>query len=280
MKKTETIEHHPNYKVAEEDYNFLVTNYARPMRLGLDYMKAEMIMENLGIEYTIVVFGGTRIIESKKAEQKLTYLKKEFESSTDKKAVSNKIKIANQILKKSKYYDIAREFGSLVGKSGKGSEDTRVTLMTGGGPGIMEAANRGAYDVGAKSIGLNITLPREQFPNKYITPELCFQFHYFTIRKMHFMQRAKGLVVFPGGYGTLDEVFELMTLVQTKSTKPLPIIFVGKEYWQKLINFEFLAQEGVINYEDLEIFSFAQTAQEAWDTIIEWHKKNETPLFG
>jgi len=151
--------------------------------------------------------------------------------------------------------------------------------MTGGGPGIMEAANRGASDVGAKSIGLNINLSHEQFPNPYISPDLCFQFRYFAIRKLHFMQRAKALVIFPGGYGTMDELFEVLTLIQTLKTPSIPVILVGKEYWNRVIDFEFLQEEDVIAYDDLTILSYANNAQEAWEKIILWHKENGSALF-
>ena len=167
----------------------------------------------------------------------------------------------------------------MIGKSGKGPDDCRVTLMTGGGPGIMEAANRGAHDVGAKSIGLNITLPHEQFPNPYITKELCFQFYYFGIRKLHFMQRAKALVVFPGGFGTLDELFDLLTLIQTKKSPLIPIVLVSKYYWSNVINFDFLVAQGVITKEDLELFTYVESAEEAWLAINSWYKVREITLF-
>jgi len=183
------------------------------------------------------------------------------------------------MVRKSLYYDEARKFGQLIGKSGKSPEDCHVTLMTGGGPGIMEAANRGALDVGAKSIGLNIELSHEQFPNPYITPELCFQFRYFGMRKLHFMQRAKALVIFPGGFGTLDELFEILTLIQTMKSPSIPIILLGKEYWQRVVDFEFLKEEDVISENDLDMVTYASSAKEAWEKIIQWHEENKTPLF-
>ena len=152
-------------------------------------------------------------------------------------------------------------------------------IMTGGGPGMMEAANRGAYDVGAKSIGLNISLPHEQFPNPYITPDLCFRFHYFGIRKLHFLLRAKALVAFPGGYGTFDEVFETLTLVQTRSIKPVPVVLVGEDYWRRALDVDFLIEEGVIDPEDRELFWYAETAEEIWTSILKWHEANGTPLY-
>jgi len=170
-------------------------------------------------------------------------------------------------------------FGRLVGESGKGPKDCKVTLMTGGGPGIMEAANRGAHDVGAKSIGLNIKLPNEQHPNPYITPELSFSFYYFGIRKLHFMQRAKALVVFPGGFGTLDELFDILTLIQTGKSPHIPIVLVSKTYWNRVLDFDFLIEEGVITKNDKCLFRYAESAEEAWETILTWHQTKDTPLF-
>jgi uncharacterized protein (TIGR00730 family) len=164
-----------------------------------------------------------------------------------------------------------------VGSCG-GNDGSRLVIMTGGGPGIMEAANRGAYDVGAKSVGLNINLPHEQYPNPYITPDLCFRFHYFALRKMHFLQRAKALVAFPGGFGTIDELFEVLTLVQTRKIKPVPIVLVGEEYWRRAVNVEFLADEGSIDAEDRELFWFAETADEIWGSILEWYDACGAPL--
>ena len=177
------------------------------------------------------------------------------------------MRIARNILAKSHYYDEAREFGRLVSKESQLNHDHEFVIITGGGPGVMEAANRGAFDNGAKTIGMNITLPLEQEPNPYITPELCFQFHYFAVRKMHFMLRAKALVAFPGGYGTLDELFEALTLVQTHKLKPLPIILFGEKYWRRLIDFDYLVQEGTIAAKDVELFVYADKAIDAWNYI-------------
>ncbi len=268
----------PNYIPADQDSDFLRQDEVRGVRLEVDYLKPELLMRQYGIEHTIVVFGSTRIVEESEAKRKVKSLEEAQKQSSD-PSLEKELRIAKRILDKSMYYDMARTFGSLVGRSGKGSDDTRVTLMTGGGPGIMEAANRGAFDVGAKSIGLNITLPHEQFPNPYITPELCFQFHYFAIRKLHFLRRAKALVVFPGGFGTFDESFGAVTLAQTHKIDPMPIIFVGESYWRKLINIEMFAEEGVIAEEDLELFKFAESAEEAWEMILQWYKDNGEPLI-
>jgi len=177
------------------------------------------------------------------------------------------------------YYDDARLFGRLVGNAGEGPLDNRVILMTGGGPGIMEAANRGARDVGAKSIGLNIHLPHEQLPNPYIAPELCFQFHYFAIRKLHFFQRAHALVAYPGGFGTLDELFEILTLIQTRKTPLMPVVMVGKEYWKRLLDIGFLIEEGMISPKDPELFSIVDDAHGAWRYIRQWHIDRKTHLY-
>ncbi len=275
----QTIKSSPSYRLAIEDEDFLESSQARSVRLELDYLKAELKMNELGIEHTIVVFGSARIVERQTAMKRLKAIQESLEKKSDDRALLRELYIAERMVGKSIYYDDARAFGALVGKSGKKPEDCRVILMTGGGPGIMEAANRGSYDVGAKTIGLNIHLPHEQFPNPYITPELCFQFHYFATRKMHFLSRAKALVVYPGGFGTFDELFETLTLIQTGKTHKMPVVLVGKSYWEKAINFAFLQEEGVIAPEDLEIFTFVDNADEAWKHILKWHKKEGNPLF-
>ncbi|GIU00266.1 hypothetical protein TSL6_07720 [Sulfurovum sp. TSL6] len=279
LKQIKTIVNDPSYEIAEEDKNFIYSDEARGVRLQLDYLKAEVKMQKQGVDHTIVVFGSARIVEFDIAIKELKKIEKELEASPHSEALLIALKKAESIVRKSHYYDEARKFGQLVGKSGKSPEDMHVTLMTGGGPGIMEAANRGASDVGSKSIGLNIDLSHEQFPNPYITPELCFQFRYFAVRKLHFMQRAKALVIFPGGFGTLDELFEVLTLIQTKKSHPIPVILLGKEYWNRMIDFDFLQEEDAIASHDLDILSYVDNAEEAWDAIIQWHKKNKTPLF-
>ncbi|GIT97866.1 LOG family protein [Sulfurovum sp. TSL1] len=279
LQQIRAIVNDPSYEIAEEDKNFIYTNEARGVRLQLDYLKAEVKMQKQGVDHAIVVFGSARIVEFDVAIKALKKIEKELENSPHSEALLIALKKAESRVRKSHYYDEARKFGQLVGQSGKTPEDTHVTVMTGGGPGIMEAANRGASDVGAKSIGLNIELSHEQFPNPYITPELCFQFRYFAMRKLHFMQRAKALVVFPGGFGTLDELFEVLTLIQTKKTPPIPVILLGKEYWNRMIDFEFLQEEDAIAPHDLDIVMYVDNAEEAWHAIIQWHKKNKTPLF-
>ena len=255
--------------MAEEDTDFLQSHETLGNRLGLDYLKAELLLAKHKIDKTIVVFGSTRIIEETAANRHLVKAEAALAKEPDSKRLLREVKVAKKILKKSRFYTIARAFGQLVGR------DEDVTLMTGGGPGIMEAANRGAFDVGANSIGLNISLPHEQFPNPYVTPELCFQFHYFAIRKLHFIQRAKAIAVFPGGFGTVDEVFGILTLIQTRKIEPIPIIFVGKKYWKKMIDMKFMQDEGVIDDEDSELFWYVESAQEAFETINTWYKENK-----
>ncbi len=274
-----TIMKSPTYKMAEEDEKFISSYEARAIRLELDYLKCELKMNEYGIKHTIVVFGSARIVEKKTAMKRLKIIQEMLEKKDNDRNLLRELYIAERMVGKSIYYEDARKFGRLVGKSGKGAKDCKVTLMTGGGPGIMEAANRGAYDVGSKSIGLNIKLPHEQYPNPYITPDLCFLFHYFAVRKLHFLNRAKALVVYPGGFGTFDELFETLTLIQTKKSDKIPVVLVGRNYWEKAIDFDFLKDEGVIAPDDVNIFKFADNADEAWKHIVSWHEKNDKPLF-
>ena len=190
-----------------------------------------------------------------------------------------RVEIAERILEKSRYYDIAREFGRLVSAADWAATGSRAVIMTGGGPGIMEATNRGAFDVGAESIGLNIELPRGQFPNPYVTPGLCFNLDYFAIRKLHLVKRARALVAFPGGFGTMDELFETLTLAQTRKIKPIPVVLVGEEFWRGAVDFDFLVNEGVVDAEDIELFQFAESADEIWQAILRWHEAAGTPLI-
>jgi uncharacterized protein (TIGR00730 family) len=270
----------PSYLRTDQDINILRRDELRPTRLQLDYLKPELILQDHGVVSTIVVFGGTRIVEPTAAQRRLERARTRAAANPSDDALRHQVQVAERVLAKSKYYEVARELGRLVGRSGSGPLDCRLVIVTGGGPGIMEAANRGADDVGAKSVGLNITLPGEQFPNPYITPELCFLFHYFALRKMHFLMRAKALVAFPGGYGTLDELFETLCLVQTRKVDPLPIVLVGKEYWRKAFDAQYLAAEGVIDEEDVDLFTFAESADEIWNTILEWYRQSGISIVG
>jgi uncharacterized protein (TIGR00730 family) len=251
----------------------------RGVRLQIDYLKPELLLEQHGVAHSIVVFGSTRLQEPDAAQRKVEAIEQALAIDPADEDLQRRLNVALSIREKSRYYEEARAFGRLVATSGKGPKDCCVTLVTGGGPGIMEAANRGAYDVGAKSIGLNITLPHEQYPNPYITPELCFRFHYFAIRKLHFLKRAKALVAFPGGYGTLDELFETLTLIQTRSITPLPVVLVGESFWRQAIDVDFLVTEGVIDAEDRDLFWYAETAEEIWQGIQHWHRASGNPLL-
>ncbi len=268
-----------SYRPAVEDIDFLGGDDTRGVRLQLDYLKADRVLKQHGIEHTIVVFGGTRIVEPIAAQRKLDELRVAISASPGDSELQSRLRVAQQVLAKSHYYSIAREFSELVAKSGKGPADSRLVVVTGGGPGIMEAANRGAHEAGGKTIGLNITLPHEQYPNPYVTPELCFQFHYFALRKMHFMLRARALVAFPGGFGTFDEMFETLTLIQTRKIKPVPVVLVGEAYWRKAFDVDFLVDEGVIDAEDRDLFWFAETAEDIWSGLLLWYQNNGEALI-
>ncbi|HVA37893.1 MAG TPA: TIGR00730 family Rossman fold protein [Candidatus Dormibacteraeota bacterium] len=268
----------PSYRQADEDVDFLRRDETRGIRLEVDYLKPELMLRDQRIEQTIVVFGSTRIREPAAARRALDEARAALAREPASKELARRVARAERIVEKSRFYEIARDFGRLVGGVEGDGERSRMVVMTGGGPGIMEAVNRGAYDVGAKSIGLNITLPHEQYPNPYITPELCFRFHYFALRKLHFLMRAKALVAFPGGYGTFDELFEILTLVQTRKTTPVPVILVGESYWRKAVNIDFLVEEGTIDVEDRDLFWYAESADEIWNGILRWHEANGQPL--
>jgi len=261
----------PSYREADQDPDFLHSPDARGMRLQLDFAKADAALARAGIDHTIAVFGSTRTCEPHAAQRQLRRAREALVAAPHDPALRQRVAIAERVEANSRYYDIAREFAHLVAalppEPGKGT----LTILTGGGPGIMEAANRGAHDAGARNVGLNITLPHEQYPNPYITPELCFRFHYFGIRKLHFLLRARALVAFPGGYGTFDELFETLALVQTRKMAPIPIVLVGAAYWQRAFDVDFLVGEGVIDPEDRELFWFAESAREIWDGILRWY---------
>lgn len=264
----------PTYLPADEDPEFVRRPETRGIRLHVDYLKAEMHLRQAGVRHTIVVFGSTRLCEPAAARRRLDEARALAAAAPEDPDLRRRVGIAARIAAKSRYYDVARELGRIVGSRGDQPAEDRLVIATGGGPGIMEAANRGACDVGAKSVGLNITLPHEQFPNPYVTPELCFRFHYFAIRKLHFLLRARALVAFPGGYGTCDELFETLTLVQTRTIAPLPVVLVGADYWRRALDVGFLVDEGTIDPEDAEIFGYAETAAEIWEWIEAWWRRN------
>jgi len=260
-----------SYIPADRDTEFMQREELRPLRLGLELLKPELIQKEQGIQSTIVVFGSARLQEPAAAELALRTAERELAEHQEDPSRRRQVAVAKRQRELSKYYDVAREFARLVSGSCQIDGRCDYVIVTGGGPGIMEAANRGAADVQAKSIGLNITLPHEQRPNPYITPELCFQFRYFALRKMHFLIRAKALVAFPGGFGTLDELFETLTLIQTGKVTGVSVVLVGRAFWERLINWEFLVEEGLIGPQDLRLFHYAETAQEAWDLIARNH---------
>jgi len=256
-----------SYRKAYEDNEFLGREELRPVRFQLELLKPEMILQEHNITSTVVVFGSARIWDRQEALDRVEEVKKACAANPKNTALKNKLKSVKNLVKISKYYEMARDFARLVAeKSGN-----RFIVVTGGGPGIMEAANRGAYEGDAKSIGLNITLPHEQGPNPYVSPEFAFRFHYFAIRKMHFMMRSKALVVFPGGFGTFDELFEAITLMQTGKKTKYPVVLVGKEYWQNVVNMQLMADWGVISVEDIGLFHFVDSAQEAWQVIADFY---------
>jgi hypothetical protein len=262
----------PAYRLAYTDTDFLMRDELRPLRLQLELLKPELILNEHGIEGTIVVFGGARIPEPALARERLAAAEAAHREDPADPGKAAEVQRAGRLVARARYYDEARRLAFLISSRNKASARFNWVVVTGGGPGIMEAANRGACDAGVESIGLNIVLPFEQKPNGYITPELCFQFHYFAIRKMHFLLRAKALVVFPGGYGTLDELFETLTLIQTQKIKPFPVLIFGKAFWDRIIHFEALVEEGTISPEDVHLFTYVETAEEAWEAICRAHR--------
>ena len=269
----------PSYRVAIEDIDFLASDSVRGLRLQMDYLKPELLLRANNVKRTIVVFGSSRIRDPAEAHRRVEALRAALPLAGGDSEDARRLAIAERVLSNSRYYDVARAFGRIVAEANAHSGDGQTLIMTGGGPGIMEAANRGAFDAKVKTIGLNISLPREQFPNPYVSPELCFNFRYFSMRKLHFLQRAMALVAFPGGFGTLDELFEVLTLSQTRKIRPIPIVLVGERFWRKAVNFDFLVEEGVIEIEDRDLFWYAETAEEIWNGIQTWEREHRE-LYG
>jgi uncharacterized protein (TIGR00730 family) len=261
----------PSYQLAEYDINFLKRDEIRPVRMHLELLKTETLLRDHAIKSTVVVFGSARIPPRDVAEAELRAAKQSADASPASAQLKRAVSRAESILAKSRFYDEARQFGQIVSRACQIDKRCDFVVTTGGGPGIMEAVNRGAFDINCKSIGLNIDLPHEQEPNPYITPDLCFQFHYFAIRKFHFILRAKALVVFPGGYGTLDELFDTLCLRQTKRMQAIPIILYGREYWESIIDFHKMTDEGVVADDDLDLISYAETPEQAWQIITDFH---------
>lgn len=256
---------HPAYRLAFQDMDFLLREDLRPVRFQLELLKPQLILDAANIASTFVVYGSARIPEPSKAQALL-----ELADTPQQK------KIAERLIEKSKYYDVARELARIVSNFPLDEAGKRhFVVCSGGGPSIMEAANRGAQDVGAESVGLNIVLPHEQAPNPYVTPGLSMQFHYFALRKMHFLLHARAVAVFPGGFGTFDESFELLTLIQTGKIDPIPVLFYGKDFWNRVVNFDALCEEGVIGPRDLGLFHFVETAEEGWEIVQDFWRKKE-----
>ena len=268
----EAIMSSSTYKVAHEEKEFLNSNEMRGVRMLLEISKPELHLELAGITSTIIVFGGARIVDRDNAMKRLDEAKQALNKNPESESLKKGVRGCEKLLDLSRFYKSAREFAFLASKHGQSNLDkdqkcSSHVIVTGGGPGIMEAANRGAFEAGCRSVGLNISLPFEQHPNSFVTPELCFQFNYVSIRKFHFVMRSVGAVLFPGGYGTLDELFELLTLRQVGTKSPMPIVLFGREFWERVIDFDFLAESGLISQDDLKLFYFADSAEEAWGYI-------------
>jgi uncharacterized protein (TIGR00730 family) len=261
-----------SYRLAQLDVEFIGRPEQRPIRMQLELQKAETVLRERGVRSTVVVFGGTQIVPRHEAEARMELARQELAFRPDDPRAQRDVARAERILANSHFYDEAREFSRIASAACKESGDKcDFVVMTGGGPGVMEAANRGAFEIGAQSVGLNIELPHEQEPNPYITPELCLQFHYFATRKFHFVLRAAALVIFPGGFGTLDELFDALTLRQTGRMQEIPIIMYGSDYWRRIIDFQALADEGVIADAHLDLIHYADAPADAWGIIEKFH---------
>ena len=253
------------YQLAFQDNEFLLREDLRPVRFQLELLKPELLLDEAKIESMLVIYGSARIPEPAEADA--------LEAAATDDVQRN---IARRLKAKAKYYEEARKLARLASQVPPDENGCRhFVVCSGGGPSIMEAANRGAADVGKESVGLNIVLPHEQAPNRFVTPDLSFQFHYFALRKMHFLLRARAVCVFPGGFGTFDEMFELLTLIQTGKIKPIPIVLFGKEFWERVVNFEALVEEGVVSARDLGLFKFVETAEEAWQIVQDFYANIE-----
>ena len=254
----------PAYKLAFQDDEFLLREDLRPVRFQLELLKPELLLNEADIASTFVFYGSARIPAPDMADALIAAATNDQQRG-----------IAERLKAKARYYEVARELARLASRSADDSDGKKhFVVCSGGGPSIMEAANRGAAEVGKESIGLNIVLPHEQMPNRYVTPDLSFQFHYFALRKMHFLLRARAVAVFPGGFGTFDEMFELLTLIQTGKVRPLPILLFGKDYWNRVVNFEAMVEEGVIAPHDLELIHWCEAADEAWEFVTRFYEQH------
>jgi uncharacterized protein (TIGR00730 family) len=259
------------YRLAFADHEFLLRDELRSQRLQLEYLKSELALLDQGIHSTIVIFGSARIPDPQSAATLVAEAEQRAEAEPANTQLQRAVAVARRVQANSVYYEEARRLGETITRATQAAGPCELVVMTGGGPGIMEAANRGAMEAGGKSIGLNIQLPFEQRPNPYITQELCFQFHYFALRKMHFLKRARALVACPGGFGTMDELFDALTLIQTGKIPPLPVLLMGSRYWKSIINFEAMVEEGVISSKDTQLCRFVENATEAWDAIRDFY---------
>ncbi|MCF7993161.1 MAG: TIGR00730 family Rossman fold protein [Thiohalocapsa sp.] len=270
----------PSYRLAYADIDFLRRPELRPVRLQLELLKAELSQQEQGIESTVVIFGSTRIPDPAVAARQLREAKAAAAADPGDAALARAARVAERIAAKARYYDEAKRLAAMITEVSQSNGHRHYVVVTGGGPGVMEAANRGAAEAGGKSIGLGIVLPREEKPNAYVTPELSFQFHYFAIRKMHFVLRARALVAFPGGFGTLDELFETLTLIQTGKVERVPVLLFGRVYWDRIIDFDALVEEGTISPRDRELVTYVETAEEAWALIRDFHDHKDIPPGG
>lgn len=252
---------HPSYRLAFQDKDFLLREELRPVRFQLELLKPEMLLKEHGIASTFVLYGSARIPSPETADALVAAARTDWEK-----------KVAERLRAKAKYYTEAYKLAYLVSSLPREDGERHFVICSGGGPSIMEAANKGAHDAGGESVALNIVLEHEQLPNRYVTPALSFQFHYFALRKMHFLMRAKAVAAFPGGFGTLDELFETLTLIQTRKVKPFPVLLFGREFWKRIVNFEALAEEGTISRDDLSLFHFVETAEEAWEIVAGFYE--------
>ncbi|MBT8144597.1 MAG: TIGR00730 family Rossman fold protein [Gammaproteobacteria bacterium] len=268
---------HPSYQLAFEDVDFLAKDDLRPLRLQLELLKPEWYLREARVRSTVVVFGSARLLPLNVARARLAELLATIGEHPADAGHQGALAEARKRVKYAPYYDEARKFGALVSARFQKEQRRDFVVVTGGGPGIMEAANRGAAEVGARSAGFNIQLPHEQSPNRYISEELCFRFHYFALRKMHFLMRAKALLAFPGGYGTLDELFDVLTLMQTGKIARIPVVLVGAAFWRRAIDFDFLAEEGVIGAADAELFNVVETAEQAVDVLERFYGGRPPP---
>lgn len=260
------------YLLAHDDSEFLQRDEVRHIRLQLELLRPDILLEEQHIESTIVLFGSARIPDPATAGVELRKLEAKLATDPENLQLQNETQVAKRRVEHSRYHDYAKAFARLASLAGQQDHKRHYVIVTGGGPGIMEAGNQGAIEAGGRSVGFNISLPREQEPNAYISPGLCFQFHYFALRKMHFLMRARALAIFPGGYGTLDELLDALTLIQTGKIDPIPVLMFGESYWRKILNFEALVEEGMISPADAELVQFVESPEQAWSIIEDWYR--------